>query len=258
MSLATLDMIVIGIVLLFGLLGLLSGLISQVVGILALVAAWFLSRPAGKIVGDYLAHHSQLSPSSTYVVGCFIAGVAIFVAIKLGYFVISRMMPKGEGGANMVNKLLGGLFGAAKAFAVAYLLLCLVAGFPQHFEKHKPDLSAMLKGSQMERLIGSWNPVTDSKLLGSIRCLQRISNNPEAIEELKADPRIKEFLGVVKRKLSEVTKDKATLRRIEAGDTAVLMRAENLLRLVKDPEVVQAFQEIDLNAALAEASRKAR
>jgi len=256
MGLALIDLIVLGGVLLFGLVGLITGFLAQLFGVTALVAAWFLSRPVGKVVGDFIAGHSQTPPSAAYVIGCFLAGMVIYLGARVIFRIVNSFVGKADGPIKVTNRFLGGAFGGAKAFAIAWIVLCLVAAFPSYFQNKKPDIYSMLQQSLMGDIVEKYNPVKESRVAAGARGLNKIiSRDPKALERLKEDPEIAEFLSVVKKKLAADARDEESLEKIRAGDLSTLRRMPAMLNFINDPEVRQAFQKIDLNAALAKAAQ---
>jgi|GEM_PF-6374255 len=256
-DMAAVDWIVLGAMVVFGFFGLFSGFLAQLFSITALAAAWFLSRPVGKVVAEFISARSKTPPAAAYVLGCFLAGMVIYTVARLIFRVINHFVGKTAAPIKATNRLLGGAFGGAKAFAIAWIVLCLVAAFPQYFQNKKPDLHAMLQGSQMDGIIEKWNPVKESRLVAGARSLNKIiKRDPKALERLKQDPQIAEFLSVVKEKLAAKAPDDEAAAKIRAGDLSALRNLPAMMDFLDDPEVKQAFQKVDLNASLMKVARE--
>ncbi|HUW30896.1 MAG TPA: CvpA family protein [Planctomycetota bacterium] len=253
---ALLDLIVIGSVAVFAAIGLKKGFVAQVLSILALVVAWQLSRPVGKAIANIISSQSGTSHSAAYVMGTFIALLAIYTALRLVFFIVGRLFNRKASVIGLVNRLAGGFFGGAKAFAACWIILCVVAAFPQHFENKSPDIYAMLQRSKMGALINRWNPVKNSRVVDTVHNIETISKNPGALNRLRSDPHVAEFLSVLKRKLEAQAKDDETRRQIRSGDISTLMKVENIRKVILDPEVLEALRKVDLCEVLERSAKE--
>lgn len=250
----TIDLIVLGAVVLFGLLGLITGFLSQLFSIAALAAAWFLSRPVGVVVADFIRARSDTGESTAFVLGRIIAGLAIFTAAKILFHVVNHFVGKAPGSIKATNRALGGVFGGAKAFIIAWILLCLVAALPEFFQEKKPDVYGMLQDSLMNRAVEAYNPAKESRMVVAGRGLVKmLKRDPRSLERLKDNPEVAELMSVLKDKISERVKDPETLEKIRSGDLSPLLGMPELL---SDPEVRDALMKVDLTAVLAEAGRE--
>ena len=252
MDFGLLDLIVVGLILLFGLLGLISGFLMQLFGVTALLAAWFLSRPVGRVVAGFITDRSSTSSAAAYVIGCFIAGIGIYVGAKIIFRIVNHFIGKTQAPSiRVTNRLLGGAFGGAKAFAIAWLALCVVAAFPKFFENKQPDLVAMLADSRISGVVEKWNPVKKSRLVGGAHGFSKVlAHDPETLQRLQEDPDIAEFFSVIQKKLGAGPEHEKVLEKIRAGDVSTI------LQLLEDPEVREAFGKIDLDAALTKVAQE--
>ena len=255
---ALLDIIVLVVVLIFAAHGLKKGFLAQLLSIVALVVAWWASRPVGKAIAGIISQQAHTSSSAGYVLGTFIALIAIYTALKLIFYIVGESMRHEKGTLGMGNKLFGAVFGGAKAFIVCWVVLCVVAAFPKHFENKTPDLVKLLKGSKMESLVAKWNPVKNSRLGDTINNIEKISRNPNALRRIASEPSVAHLVDVLKRKLAAQVKDEATLQRIRAGDVSAILKVENIKKVLLDPEVLEALTKVDLNDILEKEAREAK
>jgi len=159
MSFALLDIIVAAAIVLFGLSGWFTGLITQLYGVAALVAAWFLAQPLGRVICRIAVRHTSMDESSALAFGTLAAGMLVFAAVKIICHLLNAYFAgKDNNSPKAINRLLGAVFGAMKAFAVAWILLGIVAALPQHFGNKQPNLHEMLRASEMRRVVQLWNP----------------------------------------------------------------------------------------------------
>jgi len=243
---ALLDLIVLVAVAVFALIGLKKGFVAQVLAILALVVAWQLSRPVGKAIANVISSRAGTSHSAAYVMGTFIALLAIYTGLRLIFFLVGRMFNRKASVIGLANRLMGAVFSGAKAFGVCWIILCVVAAFPQHFENKSPDVCKMLQSSRMGALIGRWNPVKNSRMVDTIRNIETISKNPGVLNRLRTDPNVAQFVSVLKRKLEAQAKDEDARRRIRSGDLSAILKAENIRKVIIDPDVIEALNKVDL------------
>ena len=250
------DLIVAGAVLVFAVIGFAKGFIAQVLSILALTVAWLVSRALGKTIAGILAQNSEHPSSSAYVLGSFLALLIVYAGIKLIIHYTCKFLRGKSTDLNLVNRLFGAFFGGSKAFAVAWVILCIIAAFPTRFRDKSPDLHAMLQSSRMGALVEKWNPVSNARITDSFRSLEKAAHDPEALQRMKRNPELANVLSLMESKLKAEVKDPEMKKRIQQGDISALMRVDKLWKVLRDPEVAQALKKVELGDALAEASKE--
>jgi len=253
---ALLDLIVVGAVAVFAAIGLKKGFVAQVLAIIALIVAWQLSRPVGKAIAGIISSRAGTSHSAAYIMGTFIALLIIYTGLRLIFFIVGHVFNRKASVIGLMNRLMGALFGGAKAFGTCWIILCVVAAFPQHFENKSPDVCKMLQRSKMGALISRWNPVKNSRMVDTIHNIERISQNPGVLSRLRSDPNVAEFVSVLKRKLEALAKDEDARRRIRSGDISTILRPENIRKVILDPEVIEALHKVDLCEVLERSAKE--
>jgi len=212
------------------------------------VLAYALARPVGRVVADFISARSETPPGAAYVIGSFMAGVGIFAAAKIFFGIVHHFLGKKGKSLRGLDRMLGAVFGAGKVFAVCWLLLCLVAAFPDYFKGREPDVHAMLQQSMMGKLVARWNPVERSRYAGGVRGLAKALQDPRKLEQLQDEPSVAELVAVLREKARN---DEQFRRALQSGDAASLMD------LLNDPEIREACGKVDFNAVLDKAAKLA-
>ncbi|MEM9664767.1 MAG: CvpA family protein [Bacteroidota bacterium] len=120
-----LDLLIMGGLALGAVRGTATGLVRQVAGVLSMILAFtiavYLMNPAGQMLAQSLNISMSIAPVAGFVV--------VFVVIQLAVYAVTRGIEKMVGALklSMVDRALGGVFGAAKA-ALALSVLFLVLG----------------------------------------------------------------------------------------------------------------------------------
>ena len=120
-----LDFVLLAIIVITAILGLVKGLMKQVIGLAAVIAGLVLAslyyRSAGAIFRAFI--HNDL-------VGNFLGFVAIFVAVLLIGAVLAWLATKAMiGPLAFVNRLLGGAFGLIKSILICGILIFAMTSF---------------------------------------------------------------------------------------------------------------------------------
>jgi membrane protein required for colicin V production len=122
---ATLDLVVLGVLLLFAVAGAFSGALRQLVQLLGVVAGWAAARlVAPRLVGPVLGSRPAAWERAALAVACFVA--AVVLVSLLGRAVARRLQGPG-GSPGPVDRGLGALLGGAKAALGCWVLLSALA-----------------------------------------------------------------------------------------------------------------------------------
>lgn len=199
---ATLDLVVLGLLLLFAVAGAFTGALRQVVQLLGVVAGWLAARHLPPLlVGPLLGSRPPPWQRGALAAACFV-GAVILVGL-LGRAVARRLHgPSGRPGP--VDRALGALLGGAKAGLAAWVLLSALAlargplvlgslrldvrssDFGSLASRHNLlEAAVPAQARQLERLLkATRDPAARQRLLGG---------DPE-LERRLDDPRVKALL----------------------------------------------------------------
>lgn len=199
---ATLDLVVLGFLLLFAVAGAFSGLLRQVVQLGAVVAGWLAAAHlAPRLVGPVLGSRPQPWERGALAVACFAGAVAL---VGLVGRAVAREL-QGPGGApGPTDRALGALLGGLKAALAAWVLLSALAlaGGPVVVGSLRIDPRASDFGSLAARhnLLEAAAPRQARVLERLLRATrdpaarERLLRGDPEVERLLEDPRVKALL----------------------------------------------------------------
>ncbi len=245
-----LDLAVFGVVAVFGLLGLISGLIRQVSHWVALVAAYLLSQPisaaltpAAAAKFGWPAGLVQVGLSSLVFTGVLIVG-ALLCQILLGKILGGVTGPA-------VNRGGGLILGAAKAAAVCYVLLSAVLFFEKPLGDFLPSARSALKTSEVADVIRRRNLFTKVRLpaLDNVTKLLAAAKDPKAVKKLREDPKLKELMSDPR--LKAMLTDSGLSQAAAGGDAGEMLGSMDLSSLMSDPKMAGLLEDPKLKELLS-------
>ncbi len=250
---ATLDLIVVGVALLFGALGFLSGFWMQIMRLGVMLGAYFLAPVVGRPLGPALAKALGLPPLVGVALATFGAFLLLYLVLgTVGWAVLRRRRrARDEASAKRRQRwdsLAGAGLGLLKASLLLYLLLCgltLLEG-PLRDTLRRADIgydrSACVAFAREHNLLAGLHlPV-----VGDLATLSRLSHDPAFREKAARDPKVQRLLRHPR--LQGMLADEEVLRASEGKDPAALLMNPRLNQAFQDPEIQQLLSEIDLGA----------
>jgi membrane protein required for colicin V production len=122
---ATLDLAVLGLLLLFAVAGAIGGALRQLVQLGAVVTGWLAARHlAPRLAGPLLGARPPAWERGARAAGCFLAAVVLFTLVGRA---VARRLHGRDGGPGPVDRAVGALLGAAKAALGCWVLLSALA-----------------------------------------------------------------------------------------------------------------------------------
>lgn len=117
-GIAAFDWIVVAVIVFSSLLGIWRGLVSEVLALLAWIAAFFAARAWGGTAAEFLSGwlHDPAWRQMAGVVGVFVATMVVFAVAS---FVLSRMLR--AVGLGLVDRFLGAMFGIVRGLVIVLL-----------------------------------------------------------------------------------------------------------------------------------------
>jgi len=198
------DLIVLGVLALFGLLGLLSGAIRQLSQWAGLAAAYMGAGPAAIALAPWAAKRINWPP---ILVNLMLSGVFFLLFLAIVSAVARRLIVKAlpKRGFSGADKALGFALGAANAGAIIFTALSFALYVENPRSQPAGKIAAATQGSRTVAFVREHNLFTklhvaaiDStrKLLASDSPSKSevMAGNPE-LKALMDDPRIKEILN---------------------------------------------------------------
>ncbi|OJT20428.1 colicin V production protein [Archangium sp. Cb G35] len=236
----TIDLIILGLVLLFAVAGAISGGAKQIANLVALAVAWYVSRKLGTYVGPKMAAALGGAPLLIgTVAGTMLVFITVLVAIRyaLTYF-LQRLFGGPDPDKRNVDGAIGFVLGGAKVALISYVVLSALVFAEQYIIVAGKRMGVSPKDSVSFGLARRYNlfemtqfaAVKDmaavAKVAGNPESARRMADNP-AFKSLKQDPRFQRALS-----------DKKLREALEKGDTQAALRSNLVLQLLQDPQFV--------------------
>jgi membrane protein required for colicin V production len=227
------DLIILGAILIFGLLGAVAGAAQQIAQLAGLVAAYLCARPLGRWGGPNLAHAMQVPELFGVLAATLVVFIVVLVATRIVLAAaLRRLMARKDPKDRGLDRTLGLALGALKVAAISYVLVSALVFAEENVVVAGKRLGVSPKDSWAFRLARSYNlfemtqfaPVND--FVAVTRALERpgaVRDNP-ALKAVREDPRFRKALA-----------DEQVQRALEAGDYRALLRSDALLQLIQDP-----------------------
>jgi membrane protein required for colicin V production len=238
----TIDLIILGLVLFFAVVGALSGGAKQIANLVALAVAWFVSRKLGTYVGPKMADALGGAPLLIgTVVGSLLVFIVVLVAVR---YVLTTLLRRLFGGRDPerrsldVDGALGFVLGGAKVAVIVYVVLSALVFAEQHVVVAGKRMGLSPKDSvsfglarrynlfEMTQFAAVKDLVAVGQVAGNPEKARRLADNP-AFKSLKQDPRFQRVLA-----------DKQLREALERGDTQAVLRSNLVLQLLQDPQFV--------------------
>jgi membrane protein required for colicin V production len=199
---ATLDLLVLGVLLLFAVAGAIGGALRQLVPLAAVVAGWLAARHLPpRLSTTLLGARPPAWERAALAAGCFVAGA---VAVSLVGRAITRRLHGPDGHPGPADRAVGALLGGTKAALGCWVLLSALAlaHGPVTLFSHKLDL----RGSDFGSLAARHNLLEAAaprqarlleRLFGALRdpgVKERLRRGDPELKRLLDDPRVKALL----------------------------------------------------------------
>lgn len=232
------DLIILGLVLFFAIIGAITGASRQVANLAGLAAAYFASSRLGPVVGPKLA----ASLGGPLFLGIIVGSVLVYVVVWLSVryalgAVLLRFLSTGHRNEDRgVDRFLGFVLGGAKMALIAWVALSALTFFEQHVVVAgrrfgvAPQESLALQAARRFNLF----ELTQFSQLGNLVRVAKAATNPETASRLQDDPAYKALRKDPR--FQRVLQDASLRQALAKGDTAALLRNDMVLQLIQDPD----------------------
>lgn len=235
------DLVILGVALLFGLLGAASGAARQVANVAALAAGFFTARPLGAALADRLDAVSR-APRLAVVVGATLfVFLAVALVVRMAVLgLLRRVLHGGEDREDRgLDHALGFILGAGKVLIVVYVLLCALTFLDDNVTVAGRQLGVASRESQAFALARRYN-LFERAQVGAVKDLRSLTDamrgaarDPRRAERLEKDPAFRALQDDPK--VRRVLEDPAVVEAARRGDVAALLAHEGVQRLLADP-----------------------
>lgn len=234
------DLIILGLVLFFGIIGSITGASRQVANFAGLAVGYFASRRLGPLVGPKLADALGGPLFLGTIAGTVLVFVCVWLSVRYALgAVLGRFLARGKHNEERgVDRFLGFLLGSAKMGFIAWVLLSAVAFFEQHVVVAGRRIGLSSKDSLAIQAARRFNlfEMTQFAPVGKLVQVAQATTDPQRAARLQDDPAYKALRKDPR--FQRLLQDEKLKQALARGDTAALLRHDLVLQLIQDPDVV--------------------
>jgi uncharacterized membrane protein required for colicin V production len=233
-----LDMIILGLLALFGVMGILSGAVKQLAHWAGLILGFCAARPLASALAPLAARSLGWPPVLLNVIlSCLLFLLLSAVGAALTHLLIARFLRGHENGAG--NRALGFILGAGKAAAGIFVALSALLFFEKPLAQAAGAFDSQTKDSVAVAFVRAHNLFASLHLpaLSGIRGILEAMKDPQAAQALLNDPSLKALLDDPR--LKALLTDPAIKKAMESGDLAPLRDSAKVKELLNDPQLAE-------------------
>jgi membrane protein required for colicin V production len=241
----TLDLVILGLALVFALWGFFSGAARQIAALIAGVLAWVAASPAGQFFGPVFAKHLATSAFVGVVLATLAAFVVVLIAVQVvATLVIRRLLAGRDPNSRTLDRLLGFVLGGGKVLIVVYVALCAMSFLEQNVSIMGKRLAFTPKDSQLMGLVRRYNLLEQQQFSGAHDLVKvaGLAKDPKAQQRLKDNP---DFAALAKDpRFAKALNTAGMQRALETGDIRGLLGSNEVVELIQDPTASRRLERI--------------
>ncbi len=251
-----LDIICIVFVAVFCILGLLSGFLSQIVRLAALVGAFVLAYSASAYTKPLLMKWMDADNLMGDLLSLFLGWVACYIAIILIGTIVAKIIKKSSGSIKALDRILGGGLGSAKGFLIVYLIACALVLLREPLEDLVPRKYLDLKGSRLAAFAEQHNVLSRIGIpnLDKLKELTSAFGDRKRRRALLNDPAMKELNQ--NKAFQRLMSDKAFHKAVNEKQLSAIMNNKSFRDAINDPQIRRILTTLDRNRGSGAADRK--
>ncbi len=234
------DQILCGLIIVAAIFGLIRGVVSQIMSLIGLAAAYFASPWVGANLGSWVQGQLGCSRFMAEKASIFLAGVLIYIACRLFGYGIEKFFVNRVKGLWKVNRIGGALLGGLKATAIIALSLFFLALIP--VDLVRGWVPRMLE-SRAYRFAASHNPMGKQATLERMRQFRATMSDPKKMSKLKSSPDLNAILSEYQMK--DALNDGRFVDSIRQGDYEQIQKVERVEELMNDEKLSQILTKLD-------------
>ena len=242
-----LDIICIVFVGVFFVLGLLSGFLSQVVRLGALIGAFVLAYSASAYTKPLLMKWMDVDNVMGDLLSLFLGWMACYIALIVVGTIIAKIIKKSSGSIKVLDRILGGALGSAKGFLVVYLIACALVLLRDPLEELIPKEHFDLQGSRLAAFAEERNVLSRIGIpeLGKIEELTSAFQDRKKHRALLNDPAIKELKQ--NKAFQRLMNDRSFHKAVNERQLSAIMNNKNFRAAINDPQIRKLLSKLDLD-----------
>jgi uncharacterized membrane protein required for colicin V production len=243
------DIAIVLVLVLCAVWGVLRGGLFHLLGIVALIAAWFLSAPLGPLVSGYILSKTAWSAGAAHITGRLIAFFLLYVGLMgLGTVIDYRFRKIKSVSLQGMNRGIGGVCGFIWGAVLCFLLLCLGDVWLKVFPDTDGYLADSVRASKLRQRISDVNPADRFLVTDTLRLLRAARQNPELLEQLRAKPQIRKIIE--NPDMVKLAGDAELQQAIQDQDYSRVLKNENLRAVLKNRELRQMLLSPETRATI--------
>jgi uncharacterized membrane protein required for colicin V production len=241
-----LDIICIVFVAVFCVLGLLSGFLSQVVRLGALIGAFVLAYSASAYTKPLLMKWMDVDNLMGDLLSLFLGWMACYIALILVGTIVAKIIKKSSGSIKVLDRILGGGLGSAKGFLVVYLIACALVLLREPTEKLIPKEHFDLQGSRLAAFAEEHNVLSRIGVpeLGKLEELTSAFQDRKRRRALLDDPAVRELKQ--NKAFQRLMNDGSFQKAVTERQMSAVMNNENFRAVINDPQIRKLLSKLDL------------
>jgi uncharacterized membrane protein required for colicin V production len=252
------DTAAIFIVMLFALHGYWRGLLRKLAGIGAFIIASITVGMVAERAAAWISQRWDVHPMLVYLPCCVVGWFAIFIICRvlLG-FVAAALGGGADGKPSSWNRQLGAVFGAVEALALCWFVVGILLSFPPDWRRERmPAVHSALGESRFALITQKTNPSIFVAFGTLISDMDVLASEPEALEELAADPAVRKV--VAHKKVLEVLNDEGLVKEWRQGRRMSFLTDRKVLNALEDSEVAGLLRDPEFREAVHKVADRVR
>lgn len=187
----TIDLILVGFIVLIAILGFIRGVISQAMSVVGLIAAYMFSGRLSEFAVDRIAQEMGSSQSYARPFAILWAAILIYIGCRLIGFGIEKLLVNQSDSLKALNRVGGGFLGAIKGCLILMIGFYILRLVPQEkLEAHAPKIPQ----SRMYQFLAK-NQFMDTKYIDTL--VEPVTKPAQELIESKTPAPVKEAVKSV-------------------------------------------------------------
>lgn len=229
-------------------LGWRSGALRQLLRIIAVVVVILGAPFLSPIIRDLLFQESGTASPGVEVLCLFLAGVAIYITISLGAWLVIRIMRAASPALGFLDRFGGAGLGAAKAAILIYLGIGLIVLLQGPLEDYDPENNLALREGTLTEFVSEHNVLAPWQFpnLGRLHeALQFAAfvQETRAYDIVREDPSAAELLR--DERVEELMADEALMDWIASDQYPMTLADSRVRDLLNDKEFVSRLKSVE-------------
>lgn len=233
----SIDLFILGVILVAGILGALAGVARQVANVAALFVAYGCAKPLGTFFGPRIAGSIHQSNGVAIVAATLFFFLVVLFAVR---HVVTRVLRKLLSGKEHddrgLDRGLGFFLGALKVALIAWVMVSGLVFVQEHVSVAGRRLGISPKDSIAFQLAHRYNlfELTQFSSVSDLSQLAQALQKPGGAQQLQKNPAYRALLKDPR--FQQIFANKALRHALASGDSLSLLHDNAVLNLIQDPD----------------------